>query len=244
MKSLNTRNNIFIKLSLILVLSASIYARDLSVGTDVVSRYIWRGFDYGESPSIQPAIEFSTGGFAIGFWGAYPTADPGTGVEEIDFYTYYSFDLEKAGSVSIGFTDYMYPTSKGFQFSNFNNYDDTSGDGPGSHYIELNTVYSGPESFPVYFSLNVFLYNVAENPFYFEVGYSTSISDVGLDIFVGVTPGDTGFYYGVDKFDFTNIGIKASKEIKVTDDFTLPIFSSVIINPSADDLFFIFGLSF
>ncbi len=241
MNSSNTGSNIFLKLSLILVLSGLTYAQDLSVNADLVTRYIWRGFDYGQSPSIQPTVKFSTGGFVIGFWGAYPTADPGTGLEEIDFYTSYAFDFGKAGSAGIGITDYIYPTSAGFELGNFNNYDDI--DGAGAHFIELNTRYSGPESFPVYFSLNAFLYNVADNPFYLEAGYSASISDVGLDIFIGATPGDTASYYGVDDFAVTNIGIKVSKEIKITEDFSSPIFGSVIVNPSAEDIFFVFGLS-
>ena len=35
----------------------------------------------------------------------------------------------------------------------------------------------------------------------------------------------------------------ASKEIKVTDSFSLPVFGSVILNPNSQDLFFVFGFS-
>ena len=220
-----------------------------SIGTDIVNRYVWRGFDFGESPSIQPTVEYGTGGLALGFWGAYPTASPSTGVEEIDFYGSYGFNLKKSGSVSVGFTDYMFPTSD-FHIANFNNYDEMKVyDGTdtvygGSHFVEVNVSYSGPENFPISVAFNVFVYNVENNPIYFEVGYSTSVKDVGLNFFVGGTTGDDGFYYATDSFGLINVGLTASKEIKITDDFSLPIFGSIITNPETEDLFYVFGLSF
>jgi hypothetical protein len=239
-----------IKLLLILsfFLTTSAFAQ-FSVGSDFVSRYIWRGFDIGESPSIQPTVEYGISGLAIGFWGAYPTVDVNTGTEEIDFYGSYSIDLKKSGSLSIGFTDYMFPTSTGFHIGNFNNYDgmkiydnvDTVYGG--SHYIEINAGYSGTENFPITLSFNVFVYNLENNPIYFEVGYSASVEDVGLAFFVGGTTGDDNKYYATDSFGLINVGLTASKEIKCTDDFSLPIFGSVIVNPETEDLLYVLGLS-
>jgi hypothetical protein len=240
----------FLRMKLLFILTlvsvAGSYAQELSVGTDVVSRYIWRGTDFGDSPSIQPTVELGAGGFAVGFWGAYPTNE-GTDADEVDFYAGYNFDINSSGSIYLGFTDYMFPTS-GFELTNFNNYDDTSG--AGSHYIEINAGYSGPESFPISLSLNVFFHNVMDNPLYFELGYSCAVQDVGLDFFVGGAIGDGAAYYGAVKddgtpktFDIVNAGITASKEIKFTDDFSLPIFGSVIVNPATESLFYVFGFS-
>ena len=39
---------------------------ELSLGADLVSRYIWRGKDFGNSPAIQPNVAFSVAGFKIG----------------------------------------------------------------------------------------------------------------------------------------------------------------------------------
>ena len=75
----------------------------ISVGVDLMSRYVWRGTDYGSSPSIQPSIEFATGGFALGFWGAYTTNLPG--VQELDLYASYTIQE----MVTIGLTDYFFP---------------------------------------------------------------------------------------------------------------------------------------
>lgn len=215
-------------------------AQDLSVGADIVSRYIWRGIESGgNSPSIQPNIKFSTGGFSLGMWGALPTANPDA-LNEMDLYTGYSFDLNTSGSLYFGLTDYMFPNS-GVKIGNFNNYDDE--DGPGAHYIEFNLAYSGPESLPIYASINIFFYNLKNNPMYFELGYSTTVKDVPLSIFLAGTPGEETMYYGVDNFSIINTGIKVSKEIKITDSFSLPVFGSVILNPASEDLFYVFGFS-
>ena len=134
----------------------------------------------------------------------------------------------------------MNPNS-GTKIGNFNNYDDPNG--PGAHFLEGNFIYSAPESFPIYLSFNVFFYNVENNPIYIEAGYSTSLKDVGVSLFLGATPGEKAGYYGVDNFSVINTGIKLSKEIKVTDSFTLPVFGSVILNPASEDLFFVLGFS-
>ena len=174
-----------------------------------------------------------------GSGGAWPTANPG-GLDEIDFYANYTVGLSTAGSLSFGFTDYMNPNS-GTKIGNFNNYDNANG--PGAHFLEGNFIYSAPESCPIYLSFNVFFYNLENNPIYIEAGYSTSLKDVGVSLFLGATPGEKNEYYGVDKFSVINTGIKLSKEIKVTDSFTLPVFGSVILNPASENLFFVLGFS-
>jgi hypothetical protein len=240
MKSNNITKSIVSKFLLFIIIAAPLYAQEFSVGTDIVSRYIWRGTDLGENtPSIQPTLSFSAGGFTTGFWGAWPTANPG-GLDEIDFYANYAIDLTTAGSLSLGFTDYMNPNS-GTKIGNFNNYDNVNG--AGAHFLEGNLIYSAPESFPIYLSFNVFFYNVEHNPIYIEAGYSTSVKDVGVSVFAGATPGEDNGYYGVTKFSVINTGIKLSKEVKVTDSFSFPVFGSIILNPASEDLFFILGFS-
>ena len=226
--------------ALLLLSVTTAKAQELSVGTDIVSRYIWRGIDLGgNTPSIQPTLEFSTGGFAVGFWGAYSISDP-AGLNEIDIYASYSFELAESGSLSLGFTDYTNPNS-GVKMGNFNNWDDPAG--PGAHFVELNVGYTGPESVPLSLSVNFFFHNVENSPIYFQLGYDTSIKDVGLSLFVGGTPGEDAGYYGVTNFSLINIGLTASKEIKITDSFSLPISGSVILNPASEDLFYVLGVS-
>ena len=54
--------------------SVSDKAATLNFGADIVSRYIWRGYDFGNSPAIQPNLFFSLRGLNIGAWGSYSFA--------------------------------------------------------------------------------------------------------------------------------------------------------------------------
>lgn len=242
-------------LFIFLMMPASSFAQEIVLGADFVSRYVWRGFDLGaNAPSLQPNVALVAGGLTVGFWGAYSFSNE-EALDEIDFYASYAFNLgENGGALSIGFTDYMNPNS-GVPLSNFNNYDavpdegeDALEGGPGAHFIEINAGYSGPESFPISLSLNVFAYNVEKNPLYFQVGYNTAVSDVGLSFFIGGTNGQSDLeysetlFYGTDKFDITNVGFTASKSITITESFSLPIFGSVIVNPAADHMFYVVGI--
>ena len=63
--------NIIIFVSL---LSCIIFAQDIeaektspwSVSCDVASKYVWRGTDFGNSPSVQPSILYTSGSLTLG----------------------------------------------------------------------------------------------------------------------------------------------------------------------------------
>mgnify|MGYP001369321447 CR=1 FL=1 len=43
----------------------------LSASVDIASRYVWRGTDFGNSPSIQPGITYTSGALTLGAWSAW-----------------------------------------------------------------------------------------------------------------------------------------------------------------------------
>jgi hypothetical protein len=49
---------LLILFSLVSICFLDLNAQELSGGADIMSRYVWRGRDFGNSPSIQPCIEF------------------------------------------------------------------------------------------------------------------------------------------------------------------------------------------
>ena len=57
---------------------------EFAANAQLVSRYLWRGQDYGHAPSFQPGAELSWRGFAFGAWSALRIA--GDGEPELDFY--------------------------------------------------------------------------------------------------------------------------------------------------------------
>ena len=69
----------------------------------------------------------------------------------------------------------------------------------------------------------------------------------GLDwtVDLGMIPWETTFYNGYTSgFCVTDISLGASKEIKITDSFSVPTFAKVTVNPRTEGAYFAFGLSF
>ncbi len=83
MKLRNIYSNVIVLISFIST-NYSQSSFSLSASGDFVSRYIWRGLEINASPNLQPAVEGSIGGFAVGFWGSYAFAERTT-TDEIDF---------------------------------------------------------------------------------------------------------------------------------------------------------------
>lgn len=214
----------------------------LSGGVDFVSRYVWRGADIGNAPSAQPSIELAVKGFSFGVWGAYSLSNNVAAKDEIDLWISYSHEFENSMSLSFIVTDYTFPNS-GVKFFNFNNYDNA--EGAGAHTLEAGVSLGLCEKLPLTLSAYYNFYNDAGNNSYFEINYSTSVKDVTLDLFCGATPGskDNKGYYGTDKFNVINLGATVSKEIKITQDFSFPLFVSYIINPNAEQSFMVLGIS-
>ena len=49
---------------------------------------------------------------------------------------------------------------------------------------------------------------------------------------------------GSDGFAVCDISLGVSKEIKITDSFSVPAFAKVTVNPRTEGAYFVFGLSF
>ena len=186
-----------------------------TAGADLVSSYIWRGSNAGAF-SIQPTVKYVNGGFSIGAWGS---GDLTTGApQEADLFALYAF---KSG-LSLGVTDYHYNSTKLFADS--------------VHAIEANVGYSVGK-----FSLSGnYIFNKASgaagNDKYFEASYQFP----SVKLFVGA--GD-GWYTNDASFQVCNIGITATKTLKISESFSIPLFGSVIVNPNKEQIFYVIGIS-
>ena len=217
--------------------SSNIFAQPYG-GADFVSRYVWRGLEINKSFNVQPSFGYGTSGFDIGLWGSYAISDvENTLQSEIDLYASYTFST-LGGDIAILFTDYYFPDGN-VRLGDFD-------DGTGAHTIELGVGYTGPESFPIALSVYMNVYNNPGNNMYFEVGYPVALpDDYSMDLFIGATPGssENSAYYGTDKFGFLNVGFSVSKDIVLTDSFSIPAFISYVMNPTTDKAHLVAGFS-
>lgn len=201
-----------------------------SFGADIVSRYIFRGLDYGDSPAIQPGFSFYNNGFTIGAWGSYALIATSTGIEA-DIYASYEFDF----GFSAGITDYYFPGEQLKLRHDFVIAPKRSGtyfDYANTHYEELN-ISQSINNFTI--SGNWGFHNMS-NAVYFETGYDFK----WLKFFLGA---GNKIYTSNGNFNVVDIGITASKVITITEKYAFGISSSVILNPEAEQIHIVFGLS-
>jgi len=204
------------------------------LGADLYSRYVWRGTDFGNSPAIQPWATYSNSGFTLGVWGSYSTNS--NSMQETDIYV--SYDIKEIVSLTV--TDYFFPNGT----SANNRYFDYSEDSTG-HVFEGTVSYNGTDKFPITFAANINFYGAdKDNSMYFELGYANTFKTIDWNVFLG---GGTGSYYlygqNDDDFGIVNVGIGLAKEIPITDKFSLPVNGSLIMNPTAESIFIVFGIS-
>ncbi len=221
----------------IMLISISSYAQ-LKIGVDIYSRYLWRGLNLGNAPALQPSIYYTISGFTICAWGSYsfPTSEPT--YSENDLLASYSFTTEKSGSFTAILTDYYIPSLK-IPFGYFK----PKASYPAAHTIEGGFSYIGPETFPITLSLYTNLSNDPDNSTYIQVGYPINIEDAIISFATGFVPSKSA-YYLVDKGNIINLSITGSKTIAITNKFSIPINVSYISNPSQDNTYLVFGVSF
>ena len=202
-----------------------------SFGADIVSRYVWRGLDFGESVSVQPSLTLGAGGLEAGAWASYSISASGAAANENDLWVTYTVETSSGASFSAGLTDYYFPapdSDLGFRHSE-------------AHILELSLAFSGPESFPV--SLLAGLVTDDDKPLYLEAGLPLAlVDDVELGLHAGMVTTASSFY-DTDGATLVNLGITAAKALEITDSFALPMSVSYIYNPDQDRAFLVFGVS-
>ena len=217
-----------------LVVSMTTHAQEIetTISGDVVSSYIWRGQDLG-STAIQPTLGVGYKGLSLMAWGSYGLVNPAD-TKEFDLTLAYS-----TGGFNIGVTDYWFNTPEERYFL----YDANKT----SHVFEANVGYDfGAASIQWFtnFAGNDGVNKDGKRAYssYLELSAPFKLASVDWSATVGAVPFATDFY-GVDGFAVTNLALKATKDIKVTDSFSIPVFAQVAANPSTQKAYLVFGFT-
>ena len=221
--------------AMMLVASATAFAQDkieTTVSADVVNQYIWRGQDLG-NVSLQPTLGVSCGALSLTAWGSVGLAST---------YDTKEFDLTAAytiGSLNIGITDYWFNTPEERYFL----YDAHRT----SHIFEANIGYDfGVASVQWYtnFAGNDGVNKDGERAYssYFEATVPFHLSGTEWTATAGAVPFATTAY-GTNGFAVTNLSLKAMKEIRISDSFSVPVFGQLVANPCAEKAYLVFGFT-
>ena len=224
-----------------LVMSMTAFAQDsekieTTICGDVVSSYIWRGQDLG-SAAVQPTLGVGYKGLSLTAWGSYGlvnTAD----TKEFDLTLAYTI-----GGLNIGVTDYWFdrggldPDGRYFKY-------DAHGT---NHVFETNIGYDfGPLALQWYtnFAGNDGANKDGKRAYssYVEVVVPFKLATVDWTATAGAVPWATTSY-GTTGFAVTNLSLKATKDIKITDSFSIPVFGQVVGNPCSQKAYLVFGFT-
>ena len=215
----------------------AVEAQEISttIGSDIVSSYIWRGQDLG-GVSLQPTLGLEYKGISLSAWGSVGLADPAD-TKEFDITLGYTI-----GGLNIGITDYWFnagldPQDRYFKY-------DAHGT---NHVFEANIGYDfGVVSTQWYTNIsgNDGVNKDGKRAYssYFEVAAPFKLATCDWTATVGAVPFATDFY-GTNGFAVTNLAVRASKDIKVTDSFSIPIFGEVSANPCSQKAYLVVGMS-
>ena len=230
----------FFLAGLLLVGATAAWAQDeieTTVSGDVVSSYIWRGQDLGDV-SLQPTLGVSYKGLSLTAWGSVGLTDA-FDTKEFDLTLSYT-----TGGLNIGITDYWFdagldPDARYFKY-------DAHGT---NHVFEANIGYDfGVASVQWFtnFAGNDGVNKDGERAYssYAEVVVPFKLSAIDWTATVGAVPFATSFYNDwTSGFAVTNVSLKATKEIKVTDSFSIPVFGQIAANPCTQKAYLVFGFT-
>lgn len=208
---------------------------ETTISSDFVSSYIWRGQDLG-SVAVQPTLGLGYKGLSLTAWGSYGLTNPDD-VKEFDLTLAYS-----TGGLNIGITDYWFsagldPDARYFKY-------DAHGT---NHVFEATVGYDfGPVALAWYtnFAGNDGVNKDGKRAYssYVEANLPFRIVGVDWTATAGAVPYATTSY-GTTGFAVTNLSLRATKEIKVSDSFSIPLFGQVTGNPCSQKAYLVLGFT-
>ena len=223
-----------------LVMSMTAFAQDgieATISGDIVSQYIWRGQDLGNA-AIQPTLGIAYKGLSLSAWGSYGITNSDD-MKELDLTLAYTI-----AGFNIGITDYWTnygadPEARYFKY-------DAHGT---NHLFEANIGYDfGFASIQWYtnFAGNDGVNKDGKRAYssYFEAIVPFKLATVDWAATAGAVPYATTSYNDwTSGFAVTNVSLKASKDIKITDTFSIPVFAELATNPCTQKAYLVFGFT-
>lgn len=229
---------LYVLTALLLMGAASTEAQEkveTTISSDFVNEYIWRGQKLGDV-AVQPTLGISYKGLSLTAWGSYGLTNPDD-TKEFDLTLGYTI-----GGLNIGITDYWFSTGldpEGLYFK----YDAHRT----NHVFEANIGYDfGPVALQWYtnFAGNDGTNKDGKRAYssYVEATIPFSLASIDWTATAGAVPFATTSY-GTSGFAVTNLSLRATKDIRVSDLFSIPIFGQVVANPCSQKAYMVLGFT-
>lgn len=206
---------------------------EVTISTDIVNQYIWRGQKLGDV-SLQPTLGVGYKGISLIAWGSIGLSNY-KDTKEFDLTLAYT-----TGSFKIGITDYWFDTA-GDKYFRYNAHST-------AHIFEGNIGYDfGVVNFKWYTN---FAGNDARNDkgkmvysSYAELKAPFNALSCTWEAAIGCVPYKTTAYSKANGFAITNLSLKASKELAITEKFKPSVFAGIAANPSNEAAYLLCGIT-
>lgn len=242
---MKTKTILTLAMGAALALPASLSAQDKPTAggrMDLVNNYVWRGMDQGSGFSVQPTLGLAYKGFSLSAWGSQSlTNNADRDVQEFDISFGYS-----TGGFSATITDYWW----GGLHQPYGYYKHGPADNPvdGGHHFEATLAYRFGAKVPLTLSWSTWFAGADVRTSGDNRCYSTYVSascDIACPAGITLTPsaGFTpweGYYH--DGAAFTDISLKISKGIALSDKVSMPLFVQAIASPINDHVYLVAGV--
>lgn len=226
------RGILAIACSLMVVIASAQEGLQTTINADVVNHYVWRGMELGNA-SVQPTLGVAWKGLSLSAWGSVGIANA-EDMKEIDLTLQYT-----TGGLMVGLVDYWNDTADPRYL-----YYQSHGTG---HVFEAFAAYDfGPlsVSWQTNFAGNDKKKSQGKQAYssYAEVQAPFRLATCDWQAAVGLVPYASD-YYETTGFAVTNVSLRASKPLKISDQFSLPLFAQLVANPSSGNAYFVFGIT-
>jgi len=208
---------------------------DFTISADLVNQYLWRGLDLG-SVSFQPTLGVAYKGLSLSAWGSVGIANASDN-KEIDLTLAYTL-----GGLNVSVIDYWF----------------NSGLDPDNRYFKYdahgtNHVFEGNIGYDFGFASLQWYTNFAGNDgagssgkraysSYVEATVPFGLAGAQWEATAGAVPYATD-YYETNGFAVTNLTLRATKDIRVTDAFSVPVFGQLTGNPCSGKAYLVVGFT-
>lgn len=239
MNLLQKFNRYLLLCSTIIVLNLSAWGQEkeanpLSVQIELSSRYLWRGLEYGNAPTLFPSLQYSTSNFNFSIAGAYAFNNSHREVDLSVSYCYKNWTLS--------LSDYYFHTDNN-EHDHYFNWANSST----KHSVECCLNYEFPH-FPLRLLWSTYIYgNDKKEDFqayssYTEICYTHHLKNGYMSLTCGASI-KKGFYTSYQKdFALCNISLAYLTDLKVGQLSQLPVKFSYIINPYLNKSFITISL--
>lgn len=211
----------------------------IKLNSNITSRHYWRGIMVSNSANYEGDLVLTTGNFNFGAWGGYAFNNE---YSEFDFH----FGYKLSERLSVELWD-LYASRDRASIDEYDYFDlrkETT-----NHLLDASIHFKCGEKFPLTISWSSLIWGRDLDQHknqnyssYLGLDYPVRIRDIKIKFNLGLNVFENSLYG--EHTNIVDLGLTASRNLKVNTELQIPIWAKLAINPEAETANLIVGFSF